>query len=75
MRFESLFRRAVPLAAVAMLLAITAFGQNTGSLSGIVQDPNGGAIAGAKVTVSDPTKGLSLEAKTNSEGTLDLLRL
>ncbi|MGH9940488.1 MAG: carboxypeptidase regulatory-like domain-containing protein, partial [Blastocatellia bacterium] len=68
MRFESLFKRFVPLALLAMLFAVTAFGQNTGSLSGIVQDPNGGAIAGAKVTVSDPTKGLQLEAKTNSEG-------
>jgi hypothetical protein len=57
------------LLSFALLLTVTAFAQNTGSLSGAVQDPNGGAIAGAKVTVSDPSKGFQLETKTSSEGT------
>lgn len=68
MRFEALFRRAVPLALLTLLFATTAFGQTSASLSGIVQDPNGGVVNGAKVTVSDPTKGLQLETTTNSEG-------
>lgn len=68
MRFEALFRRAVPLALLTVFFATTAFGQTSASLSGIVQDPNGGVVNNAKVTVSDPTKGLQLETTTNSEG-------
>src|SRR5215470_6712709 len=69
MRINSLRKKAPMLLTLALLLAVSAFAQNTGSLSGIVQDSNGGAIAGAKVTVSDSTKGFQLETKTNSEGT------
>jgi hypothetical protein len=69
MRINSLRKKTPMLLSLAMLLAVSAFAQNTGSLSGIVQDPNGGALAGAKVTVSDPSKGFQLETKTNSEGT------
>ncbi len=68
MRYESLFRRAVPLTLLTLLFAVTAFGQTSASLSGIVQDPNGGVVNGAKVIVSDPSKGLQLETTTNSEG-------
>src|SRR5215475_12209040 len=69
MRINSLRKKTPLLLSLALLLAVSAFAQNTGSLSGIVQDPNGGALAGAKVTVSDPSKGFQLETKTNSEGT------
>jgi hypothetical protein len=69
MRINSLRKKTPMLLSLALLLAVSAFAQNTGSLSGIVQDPNGGALAGAKVTVSDPSKGFQLETKTNSEGT------
>jgi hypothetical protein len=69
MFINSLRKKTPMLLSLALLLAVSAFAQNTGSLSGIVQDPNGGALAGAKVTVSDPNKGFQLETKTNSEGT------
>jgi hypothetical protein len=69
MRINSLRKKTPMLLSLALLLAVSAFAQNTGSLSGIVQDPNGGSLAGAKVTVSDPSKGFQLETKTNSEGT------
>src|SRR5262245_66540218 len=69
MRINSLRKKTPMLLSLALLLAVSAFAQNTGSLSGIVQDSNGGAIAGAKVTISDPAKGFQLETKTNSEGT------
>src|SRR6266498_3725678 len=69
MRINSLRKKTPMLLSLALLLAVSAFAQNTGSLSGIVQDPNGGALAGAKVTVSDPNKGFQLETKANSEGT------
>src|SRR5262245_12115011 len=69
MHINSLRKKTPMLLALALLLAVSAFAQNTGSLTGIVQDANGGALSGAKVTVSDPSKGFQLEAKTNSEGT------
>ncbi|NDD63157.1 MAG: hypothetical protein EBZ36_04130, partial [Acidobacteria bacterium] len=43
--------------------------QTSGSLGGVVQDPQGAAISGAKVTLSDPKKNLSLQQTTSSEGT------
>jgi len=69
MHINSLRKKTPLLLTLALLLAVSVFAQNTGSLSGIVQDANGGAISGAKVTLNDPSKGLQLEAKTNSEGT------
>lgn len=69
MHINSLRKKTPILLSLAMLLAVSVFAQNTGSLSGIVQDTNGGAISGAKVTVSDPSKGFQLETKTSSEGT------
>ncbi len=71
MRYVSSIRRTAPLCFAALLLlasALTAMGQTSASLSGIVQDPNGGVVNGARVTVSDPGKGLQLETTTNSEG-------
>jgi hypothetical protein len=69
MHINSLRKKTPLLLSLALLLAVSAFAQNTGSLSGIVQDGNGGAISGAKVTLNDSSKGFQLEAKTNSEGT------
>lgn len=59
----------------ACLLALTAFGQNTGSLSGTVHDPQGNAIAGAKVTVSDPARNFQLDTTTSSDGTFSFATL
>ncbi len=68
MRFELFVKRAFPAVLLTLALAVVAFGQTSSSLSGIVQDPNGSAIAGAKVTVSDPSKNLQIETKTSSDG-------
>ncbi len=68
MFIKTLRKKTPMILSLALLLAATAFAQNTGTLSGVVQDQNGGALAGAKVTVSDPAKGFQLETKTNSEG-------
>jgi hypothetical protein len=68
MRFESLFKRAIPPVLLMLLFAVSAFGQTSASLSGTVHDPNGSALAGAKVIVSDPTKNLQLDATTGSDG-------
>lgn len=68
MRFISTIKRSFPAVLLTLVLAVIAFGQTSSSLSGIVQDPNGSAIAGAKVTVSNPSKNLQIETKTSSDG-------
>lgn len=69
MRFEPLVKRTVPAFLLMLFLAVFAFGQTSASLSGTVHDPNGSALAGAKVTVSNPAKNLQIDAKTSSDGT------
>ncbi|HQR36338.1 MAG TPA: TonB-dependent receptor [Blastocatellia bacterium] len=72
MQFVSNLKRMSPLWFTTVFLlasVLTAFAQTSASLSGTVQDSNGGAVTGAKVTVSDPTKNLLIEAKTGSDGT------
>src|SRR5262245_6916874 len=68
MRINSLRKQMPMLLSLALLMTVSAFAQTSASLSGVVHDPNGGVVNGAKVTVSDPSKGLQLETTTNSEG-------
>jgi hypothetical protein len=75
MRFALQFKRALPSLLCTLLLSLTVFGQTSGSLSGIVQDPQGGTVVGARVVVTDPVKGLELETKTSSEGTFSFSTL
>lgn len=72
MQFVPTLKRTAPPWFAAMLLlalAVTALAQTSASLSGSVQDSNGGAMNGAKVTVSDPARNISFDTKTNSDGT------
>src|SRR5215467_1251514 len=49
----------------------TALGQvdvSTATLKGTVLDPNGGVVAGATITVTNPEKGISKTAKSGSDG-------
>jgi hypothetical protein len=59
----------VPALLLTLALAVTALGQTSASLSGTVQDPQGNAIAGAKVTATDPSKNQTVETKSSSDGT------
>ncbi|MFN0108667.1 MAG: carboxypeptidase regulatory-like domain-containing protein [Blastocatellia bacterium] len=71
MQFVSTIKRTAPLWLAMLLLSVMtmmAMAQTSSSLSGIVQDPNGSAIAGAKVTVSDPSKNFQIDTKSNSDG-------
>lgn len=68
MRFEPIVKRTFPAFLLTLVLAVFAFGQTSASLSGTVHDPNGSAVAGAKVTVSNPAKNLQIDAQTNSDG-------
>src|SRR5580698_9995275 len=58
-------------AAAALLLLVLCpkvYGQATGSISGTVTDSAGGAVAGAKVTLTAPAIGLSRDAVTDDKG-------
>jgi len=68
MRINSLRKKAAMLLPLALLLAISAFAQTSASLSGTVHDPQGGAVAGAKVTLKDASGGAHLESSTSNEG-------
>jgi len=59
-----------------LLCASTASGQAVyGSIAGTVTDPQGNAVAGAKVTVTSVTKNTSGEATTNDTGNYVVLHL
>ena len=62
----------MPIIRVALIMAITAwtmYGQAfTGSISGIVSDPAGAVVPGARVTVTDIDKNTSLSTVTNDTG-------
>jgi hypothetical protein len=55
-----LFSLALPLAAAAQLY--------TGSVTGVVTDPSGASVPGAKVTLIDQNKGFAFKAETDSSG-------
>src|SRR5436190_734973 len=62
---------------IVPILALSVFGQNTGTISGTVTDSNGGLIAGASVTLISDQIGSSRSAVSNTEGRdfTSLLRL
>ena len=53
---------------IVPILALSVFGQNTGTISGTVTDSNGGLIAGASVTLISDQIGSSRSAVSNTEG-------
>lgn len=75
MNWPLISRKFIPLMLLTLLFTFTALAQTSGSLSGSVQDPQGGAIAGAKVMVSDPTRNFQLDTTTNNEGTFTFTTL
>lgn len=59
-----------------LLLTTSASGQAVyGSIAGTVTDPQGNAVAGAKVTVTSITKNTSVETTTNDNGLYEALHL
>jgi len=68
MCINSLRKKAPLLLSLALLLAVSAFAQTSASLSGSVHDPQGGAVAGAKVTLKDAGGATHLETSANNEG-------
>src|SRR5215510_9939861 len=68
MRINTLRKNTPMLLSLALLLAVSAFAQTSASLSGTVHDPQGGAVAGAKVTLKDAGGKVQLDTTTNGEG-------
>jgi len=64
------FSKYIPLILAALLsLQIAAFAQgDTGSLSGIIKDPNGAIVPGATITVKNERTGEERTATANEEG-------
>src|SRR5205814_938226 len=49
-------------------LSTVVLAQDTGQITGTVQDPSGANVANAQVTVSSPERGIKLATKTKSAG-------
>jgi carboxypeptidase family protein len=63
----------VPAVVFACLLgAALAWAGITGSISGVVTDPNGGVVVGAKVTAIETQGGVRTEIATDSQGSYNL---
>ena len=54
--------------ATVLLIGGSSLGQSSGSITGTVKDSNGGAIAGAAVTLTNPAKSVTQSATTNDAG-------
>src|SRR5918911_1099247 len=73
MRFRYL---ALPLLALFLLCATPAFGQSDrGTITGTVTDPNGAAVANAKVTATNLDTNEVRETTTSEDGTYTLPEL
>jgi Carboxypeptidase regulatory-like domain/TonB-dependent Receptor Plug Domain len=71
MRLEIPAKRLFQAWAFVMLfsLGFAVYGQTSASLSGTVHDPQGNAVVGAKVILTDPTRNLVIQTITSGEGT------
>ena len=56
------------LACALFVMAVSAFGQTTGAILGLVTDPSGAAIANAKVAVKNLDTGIGFAATSDAEG-------
>jgi len=76
MRRHAILGLVLGLCLVFALCANTSFGQAVyGGIIGTVTDPQGNAVSGAKVTVTDVTKGTSEETTTNESGNYSVIHL
>src|ERR1051325_1059633 len=61
-------RIAFALTFLMLLLSIPALAQTRGSLSGVINDANGAAVPGAKITAKHVATGEEFQATTDSQG-------
>jgi len=75
MRMKKVFALVATLSLVLVASAASAQTSTTGSIEGVVTDPNGAAVKGATVTVTSPNLIAAKTATTNDEGRYQLLAL
>jgi hypothetical protein len=68
-------RRALWVFAILALLASLATAQSTSSLNGSVTDPSGAAVAGAKITLTEPATGSQRTSTSNASGLYQFLEV
>ena len=68
MSLSKLSIRSLLVAAFAMLLGSVGQAQFKASIQGTVMDPNGAAVAGAKVSVTNQDTGVGHDTVTSPEG-------
>lgn len=68
MHKETCFKQFGTSLLLALALAVTAFAQTSASLSGTVHDPQGNAVKGAKVLLTNTAGTTQLDTTTNNEG-------
>ena len=62
-------RSILPILLALLLPAVPVFAQkDTGAIVGVVRDPSGAVVAGAKVTVTDVERGQNFNTTTNDSG-------
>src|SRR6266446_2643959 len=70
------FQRSVYLLVVALLCAIGAWGQTpTGAIEGVVTDPSGAVVPGARITVTETGTGRVISMGTNESGVYSVRNL
>ncbi len=57
------------------LTCITAFGQSTSSLRGVIKDPSGAAVPDSAVTLTDKSTGATRKALSDATGVYQLLQV
>ena len=62
------FSRVLPIFVLLFLCTSGAWAQGFGTIVGTVTDPSGAAVAGASVTVTDPSTGVTRQENTNEQG-------
>src|SRR5438045_4969232 len=69
-------RIAALVSVLLLLAALVAPAQDaTGRVAGVVTDPTGAVVAGAKVTVTNVATGVSRETTTDADGSYQVLQL
>src|SRR5262245_26023673 len=61
-------RAPLTVALFLFLLSISAQGQSTASLEGLITDQNGGLVRGAEITATDPSIGVTRQSVTDDAG-------
>ncbi|HEX5134056.1 MAG TPA: carboxypeptidase-like regulatory domain-containing protein, partial [Thermoanaerobaculia bacterium] len=69
------FRRLVVALSIVCLAAPLAFAQTTGSVAGVVRNPEGGALPGVTVTISGEKLPLGRSMTTRSDGAFQFIGL